>query len=61
MVFVRYFKNKTIEEDFLFCRLLETMTKASSVLELVGDFFTAEKLDWDKLGSVCTDEAPAML
>ena len=31
------------------------------VLKLVDDFFTAEKLDWDKLGSICTDGAPSML
>ena len=39
MVFVRYIRNKTIEEDFLFCRPLETTTKASDVLKLVEDFF----------------------
>ena len=61
MVFVCYIRNKTIEEDFLFCRPLETTTKASDVLKLVEDFFTEENLDWAKLGSVCTDGAPAML
>ena len=61
MVFVRYIRNKTIEEDFLFCRPLETTTKASDVLKLVEDFFTEKNLDWAKLGSVCTDGAPAML
>ena len=45
MVFVRYIRNKTIEEDFLFCRPLETTTKASDVLKLVEDFFTEENLD----------------
>ena len=61
MVFVRYIRNKTIEKDFLFCRPLETTTKASDVLKLVEDFFTEENLDWAKLGSVCTDGAPVML
>jgi len=61
VVFVRYIHNKTIEEDFLFCRPLETTTKACDVLKLVEDFFTAKKLNWNKLGSVCTDRAPAML
>ena len=31
------------------------------MLKLVEDFFTEENLTWAKLGSVCTDEAPAML
>ena len=61
MVFVRYVHNQAIEEDFLFYRPLETATKASDVFKLVEEFFETEKLDWDKLGSVCTDGAPAML
>ena len=31
------------------------------MLKLVEEFFETEKLDWDKLGGVCTDGAPAML
>ena len=54
MVFVRYVHNQAIEEDVLFCRPLETTTKASDVFKLVEEFFETEKLDWDKLG-VCTD------
>ena len=61
MVFVRYIRNKIIGEDFLFCRPLETTTKASNVLRLVEDFFTEENLNWAKLGRVCTDGAPAKL
>ena len=61
MVFVWYIHNKTIEENFLICHPLKTTTKASVVLKLVDDFFTAENLDWNKLGSVCSDGAPAML
>ena len=52
IIFVFYICNQTIEEDFLFCRQLQTMTKASNVLKLVEDFFTEENLDWAKLESV---------
>ena len=52
MVFVCYIRNQTIDEDFLFCRPLQTTTKVSNVLKLVEDFFTKENLDWAKLGSV---------
>ena len=55
LVFVCYIRNQTIEEDFLFCRSLQTTTKASDVLKLVKDFFTKENLHWTKLGSVCTN------
>lgn len=61
MVFVRYVHNQAVEEDFLFCRPLETTTKASDVFKLVEEFFETEKLDWDKLCGVCTDGAPVML
>ena len=61
MVFVRYVHNQAVEEDFLFCQPLETTTKASDVFKLLEEFFETEKLDWDKLGGVSTDGAPAML
>ena len=61
IVLVCYICNQTIEEDFLFCCPLQTIAKASDVLKLVEDFFTEENLDWAKLGSVCTNGAPAML
>ena len=31
------------------------------MLKLIEDLFDEEELDWDKLGSICTDGAPAML
>ena len=55
MVFVRYIHSQVIEEDLLFCSPLETTTKAAVVLKLIEDFFEEEELDWDKLGSVCTE------
>ena len=61
MVFVRYIHSQVIEEDLLFCRPLETTTKAADVLKLIENFFEEEELDWDKVGSICTDGAPAML
>ena len=61
MVFVPHIHSQVIEEDLLFCRPLETNTKAADVLKLIEGFFEEEELDWNKLGSVCTDGAPAML
>ena len=61
MVLVRDIHSQVIKEDLLFCRPLETSTKAADVLKLMEDFFEEEELDWNKLDSVCTDGAPAVL
>ena len=51
---------KQFEEDFLFCRPLQTTTKANDVLKHVKDFFTKENSDWAKLRNDCTDGTPGM-
>ncbi|CAG9564712.1 unnamed protein product [Danaus chrysippus] len=64
LVFVRYVKHDTrsIKEEFLFCDSLLETTKASDVFEMIKKFFIAQNVDWKtKLGSICTDGAPAML
>lgn len=64
LVFVRYVHNatKTMKEEFLFCNSLTLTTKAVDVFEMIKSFFLKHEIDWkDKLGSICTDGAPAML
>lgn len=63
LVFVRYVHSGSIKEEFLFCRPLLTTTKAQDVLAIINDFFAQHDFDeWKKkLGSICTDGAPAML
>lgn len=64
LVFVRYVQHETrsIKEEFLFCNSLLGTTKASDVFEMIKSFFTEQNVDWKtKLGSICTDGAPAML
>uniref|UniRef100_A0A2P2ICW4 Zinc finger protein n=1 Tax=Hirondellea gigas TaxID=1518452 RepID=A0A2P2ICW4_9CRUS len=60
LVFSRYITDKTIEQEFLFCRLLET-AKSVDVVELLNDFFKEMGLSWTNLIGVCADGAPAML
>ena len=45
MVLVRYIHSQVTEEDLLFCRPLETTTKAADVLKLIIDFFEEEELE----------------
>ncbi|KAL0879709.1 hypothetical protein ABMA27_003424 [Loxostege sticticalis] len=64
LVFVRYVKHDTrsIKEEFLFCDSLLETTKASDVFEMIKIFFIEQNVDWKtKIGSICTDGAPAML
>ena len=51
----------TIEEEMLFCRTLETTTKAEDVLKVVDAYFIEKDMNWAKLAGVCTDIAPVML
>lgn len=61
LVYVRYYKNDKIKEDFLFCKPLQTTTTAADIFELIDDFFKKHSIEWEKLCGVCTDGAPAML
>ncbi|KAI6658782.1 hypothetical protein LOD99_15107 [Oopsacas minuta] len=61
MVYCRYVHNNIFKEEFLFCRELETTTRAQDVFELIDNFFQDNKLEWKDLCGVCSDGAPAML
>ena len=45
----------------MFCREVETTTRAQDVFELIDNFFQDNKLEWEDLCGVCSDGAPAML
>uniref|UniRef100_K7FTI9 DUF4371 domain-containing protein n=1 Tax=Pelodiscus sinensis TaxID=13735 RepID=K7FTI9_PELSI len=53
LVFARYMVEGDFK-DFLFCKTLDTTTKAQYVMEIVNDFFDVHGLDWHHC-------APAML
>jgi len=61
IVMVRYVKDKSVVEVFLFCASLKTTTTAIDVFELVKNFFSENDIDLQMIGSVCTDGAPSML
>ena len=51
-----------IEEEFLLCEPLLETAKASDIFQKVKNFFVKQNFDWKKkIGSICTDGAPAML
>ena len=61
LVYVRYLGENTLEEEFLFCRALETITRGEDIFALVDSFMKEEGLEWNNCSSICTDGAPAML
>ena len=61
LVFARYMVEGDLKEEFLFCKTLDTTTKAEDVMEIVNNFFEVHGLDWANLVGVTTDGAPAML
>ena len=48
-------------KDFLFSEDLKRSTKAKDIIQCVKNFFAKHDLDIKVIGSVCTDNAPAML
>ena len=60
--YVRYVNGNKIKEEFLFCKPFLDTAKTSDVFKMVNKFFVKKNVDWKtKLGSICTDRAPAIL
>uniref|UniRef100_K7FWR0 DUF4371 domain-containing protein n=1 Tax=Pelodiscus sinensis TaxID=13735 RepID=K7FWR0_PELSI len=45
-VFARYMVEGDFKDKFLFCKTLDTTTKAQDVMEIVNNFFEVHGLDW---------------
>ena len=45
----------------LFCRLIDTTTKAEEMFKLVASYFDGKGIQWEKLIGICTVDAPTML
>ena len=61
MAFVRYIHSGKLKEEFLFCTVLKSTTKASDILATMSTFFENNNLFWVNLCGICTDGAPAMI
>ena len=61
IVYTQYINDGGIKYEFLFCQGLQTTTKAANVFLLLDEFFQRNQIMWEKVGSVCTDGAPAMI
>uniref|UniRef100_UPI00358ECE95 protein FAM200C-like n=1 Tax=Myxine glutinosa TaxID=7769 RepID=UPI00358ECE95 len=61
LVFARYLVGFAVKEEFLFCSPLKTTTKSVDIMNVVNHFMEENGIEWTKLGSLCTDGAPAIM
>lgn len=61
VVYVRYIKDETMKEEYLYSESLSITTRGEDVFQSVKKIFDKHELQWPKLVGVCTDGAPAML
>ncbi|XP_056126207.1 zinc finger BED domain-containing protein 5-like [Rhinichthys klamathensis goyatoka] len=60
MVYVRFIKEHSVQEDFLFCVSLPARTTADELFKALNNFYQANCLDWGRCCGICTDGARAM-
>ena len=58
---MRFAKEKAIVDEFLFCQEMKKRTRVKDVFDLVNAFLRENSIAWNKVKSVCTDGAPAMI
>ena len=61
VAYVRFVKENAIVDEFSFCQEMKERTRAKDVFDLVNAFLRENSIAWNKMGSVCTDGAPAMI
>ena len=61
LVFVRYINKLDFKDEFLFCEQLDLQTRGIDIYNKVSSFIEREGLKYEKLLSISTDGAPAML
>ena len=61
LVFLRYLTRFAVEEELLFCSPLKATTKLEDIMNIVNHFMEENGIEWAKIGSLCTDGAPAMI
>ncbi|KAM3875808.1 ranBP-type and C3HC4-type zinc finger-containing protein 1-like [Diretmus argenteus] len=60
MVYVRFIKELSVQEEFLFCHPLPAHTIAAELFKALNDFIQENHIDWSRCFGICTDGARAM-
>ena len=61
VAYVRFVKENAIVDEFLFCQETKERNRATDVFNLVNEFLCKSSIEWNKVESICTDGAPAMI
>lgn len=57
LVFIRYLHENNFEENFLFCKPLQTHVRGEDIFNVINDFVCSNSISWCKCVAVCTDGA----
>ena len=58
---MRFVKENTTVDEFLFCQAMKERTRAKDVFDLVNALLRENLIVWNKVELVCKDGAPAMI
>ncbi|XP_029654905.1 protein ZBED8-like, partial [Octopus sinensis] len=59
--YVRFVDDENIIDEFLFCLEMDGHTRGEDIFNIFDNFMKTNKIQWDKVGSICTDGAPVMI
>lgn len=60
LVFIRFDYQSEVKEEFLFCKHLESNTKAEDIFNVINEYIMKARISWSKCVGLCTDGAKAM-
>ena len=61
VAYVRFVKGNAIVDEYLFCQEMKKRTRAKGVIDLVNAFLRGNSIACNKVESICTDGALAMI
>jgi hypothetical protein len=60
LVFVRYYFEENIQEEFMFCQLILERFTGSDIFKVVNDYFKVDNISWANHPGNCTDRPAAL-